>query len=49
MYQKGNLRRIVIEKLLAGPLYMPSLIEELSLLEKVSIQSIYTALDMLKK
>ena len=28
---------------------MPSLIEELSLLEKVSIQSIYTALDMLKK
>ena len=48
MRQKGNLKRKIIEKLLPGYLYIPSLINELSKAEKVSIQAVYSALETLK-
>ena len=49
MYQKGNLKTKIIEKLLSGPTRIPSLIQEIAYVEKVSPQSVYTALRTLKK
>ena len=49
MHQKGQLKTKVLEKLLPGTAYIPTLVEELSHTEKVTPQSIYTVLRAMKE